>query len=284
LPINNKLKIVWKIFNFKKTRRVSVYLKRLVLIAGILFIVSSGELRAMDAEGQDSEQEEDVEGRRSASPKSTSSVVSTASDSSARLIGIIAPLTAAVESLSAQITSLLDPSSELATGCGRGSSGAGVSNGEPAVLQQVSYCGLGQSSLDSRWSVSPSAKTAADGEGAFNAEELNFMTQLAVLNSKLDKVVALIGKPKLTPVCFGGVTGHPFGALKPEAKIPVAEDVVDDVSAGTVVYRQKPVVVGGVKGHPFGSIRSADACNGSSGTISRVQSVSPISFGAVIDN
>ena len=289
-----------------------MYLKRLVLIAGILFIVSSGELRAMEGEGEDSRQEEAVRSQGSGSPRSTGSVASTASDSSARFREIIAPLTAAVETLSVQIVSLLGArhhhtskdvgfgverhdetgceSFDASTAYGRGASGAGASNAEPAVSQPGLYSGLGQSLLGShltsgsRWPVSSFAGTAASVEVAFNTEELNLMTGLAVLNSKLDQVVALVSKTKRKPIKFGGVQGHPFGGLKPEAKILVAKDVVDDGLSGTVSYRRTPVVVGGVKDHPFGSIRSADACNGSSGTISRVPSVSPIIFGAVKSN
>lgn len=278
-----------------------MYLKRLVLIAGILFIVSSGELRAMEADGEDSGQEEAVRSQGSGSPRSTGSVASTASDSSARFRGIIAPLTAAVETLSAQIVSLLDARhhdnsapakrgsgygfgsgcgyfDESEVGDGRGSSGAGASNAEPAVSQPGLYRSLGQSSLGSRWPVSPSAKTAAAGEGAFNAEELNLITQLAVLNSKLDHVVTLIAKTETKPIKFGGVADHPFGGLKVATHTSLTSRAYQFVPVG------KPVDFGSVTDHPFGRIRPADDCNGVSGTISRVPSVSPISFCAVKSN
>ena len=253
---------------------------------GILFIVSSGELRAMDNEG--APDQEGVHGDTTSgqgSPNSTSSVVSPASGSIEHLREIIAPLTADVKTLILQVASLLEaPRDEPEVGYGRGASGAGASNSAPAVLHLGSYCGLGQGSLGSywkegrRWPVSPSAKTAAAGEGAFNTEELNLMTQLAVLNSKFDQVVALIAETERNPIKFGGVQGHPFGGLKVATHTSLTSRAYQFVPVG------KPVDFGSVTDHPFGRIRPADDCNGGSGTISRVPSVSPISFGAVKSN
>lgn len=248
-----------------------MYLKRLVLIAGILFITSAGDLLAMHDGDSDGDEHTVVVRSGSASPAlSTGSARSTASDSSARFREIIAPLVSAVATLSAQFSTWAEsqmPSGALAASGGsspRASMSAGASN-----------AGFG-----------------SGGGGYIDHSQAYLAAQVSKLNIGVQQVLALLqdraatqsigsgSKSPTKPIVFGGVEGHPFGSVKPGPRVAVAQDLVDDGYAGTVVYRSTPVVIGGVNGHPFGAVKAPDAC---ASAIISVQRVSPISFSGVKD-